>query len=959
MKKLNNTQKALKRMIRDTESKITDEELFLSSAFQKYQTSLAKAATGRSRYGLQVLMEWDSSENADIAYTDNYRIHCNAANSITQSFPSRFLRSQSLTGLTGHEIGHLRYSDFASLQLYLTNMENGSFYPEAPDNLPSGYKANLQDILDAMEEKDNATCLTLSRCAAQYNNILEDIYIEARMCEEYPGTFKQGIQINNLRMSELIPSIQEQIDCGYQPFSIMSNLILSYCRTGNINNRTNYSGEYTDTLSDCMDYIDDALIATQGKERLRASNYLLVLCWNYIQPMVELTRESLKKQDSTQVGDALEDLLRKESGSGSPLPTGKNGGIPKNIPGPTVKSKTPITCDLSGLDPNYRQDAINQAEKVLQEEGGRIELAKTTAVLDGNNPGITYASQYAGSGYENAANDLARILNDVATEKAQNDYEQELTEDLQKSADEIHYGNAHAGIHVTIHRINPVSDFFIKSYQTVASPLLRTSKRLQSSILPLLKEEAEGGKQKNLLFGKRLDMRALHRKDGGIFTRTRLPDEEQKLSVGLLVDESGSMGWGDRITHARKTAIVLYDFCMSLGIPITIYGHSTDSKGVALYSYAEFDSLDASDRYRLMDMSARNGNRDGAALRYVAEHLAKRPESQKLLIIISDGQPADCGYSGTEAEADLRGIKNEYRKRGIVIFAAAIGDDKENISGWFFRYYQIRRFTQKYDTACKTIFEIERRKTYMSENYQNSITDQICKVQTSKKLIALYDRLRYTSYNSYAQLHAKGEFEENGHKVHSLIGISIQDYSSGTGDKNIITRFHLAPEQIQFLLSRVTAGFPEFEWSQSKIFGVPDGNGYSTAQQFFISRHVYNNQQEILTSPWRIQINNGKGIKKKNHNGGTYMQAQSFISEKSAFIQLTDMDFYMLLKRADSYIVNWEAYVASFLIQNGKQQLKKQQEARMAQNIQPQPDEMTSYMQGQPQEQYLNGMYVA
>ena len=76
----------------------------------------------------------------------------------------------------------------------------------------------------------------------------------------------------------------------------MSNLILSYCRTGNINNRTNYSGEYTDTLSDCMDYIDDALIASQGKERFRASNYLLIICWNHIQPMVEQTRESLKKQ---------------------------------------------------------------------------------------------------------------------------------------------------------------------------------------------------------------------------------------------------------------------------------------------------------------------------------------------------------------------------------------------------------------------------------------------------------------------------------------------------------------------------------------------------------------------------------------------------------------------------------------------------------------------------------------
>ena len=101
----------------------------------------------------------------------------------------------------------------------------------------------------------------------------------------------------------------------------------------------------------------------------------------------------------------------------------------------------------------------------------------------------TYASQYAGSGYENAANDLARILNDVATEKAQNDYEQELTEYLQKSADEIHYGNAHAGIHVTIHRINPVSDFFIKSYQTVASPLLRTSKPVSYTHLDVYKRQ--------------------------------------------------------------------------------------------------------------------------------------------------------------------------------------------------------------------------------------------------------------------------------------------------------------------------------------------------------------------------------------------------------------------------------------------------------------------------------------
>jgi len=42
------------------------------------------------------------------------------------------------------------------------------------------------------------------------------------------------------------------------------------------------------------------------------------------------------------------------------------------------------------------------------------------------------------------------------------------------------------------------------------------------------------------------------------------------------------------------------------------------------------------------------------------------------------------GYVGTAAEADLRGIRKEYTRKGVTLFAAAIGDDKENIE----RIYQ-------------------------------------------------------------------------------------------------------------------------------------------------------------------------------------------------------------------------------------------------------------------------------
>ncbi len=137
----------------------------------------------------------------------------------------------------------------------------------------------------------------------------------------------------------------------------------------------------------------------------------------------------------------------------------------------------------------------------------------------------------------------------------------------------------------------------------------------------------------------------------------------------------------------------------------------------------------------------------------------------------------------------------------------------------------------------------------MNQNYQPQISEQICKIQTDKKLIALYDRLRYAACTNYAQLHAKGEYSENGRKIHSLIGVTLQDYSKGTGEQNIIARFNLDPEQIQFFLTRITAGFQEFEWNSEKIFGEPDPQGYSTAQKFYISRHAFDKNRNPMKRP--------------------------------------------------------------------------------------------------------------
>ena len=117
-----------------------------------------------------------------------------------------------------------------------------------------------------------------------------------------------------------------------------------------------------------------------------------------------------------------------------------------------------------------------------------------------------------------------------------------------------------------------------------------------------------------LLMGRRLDTHALCRNDGKVFYKNSLPNEIPEMAVGLLLDESGSMSSCDRCTYARATAIILYDFCRGLDIPVMIYGHSTgyDSHQgdvVDLYSYAEFESIDQEDQYRMMDISARGGSR--------------------------------------------------------------------------------------------------------------------------------------------------------------------------------------------------------------------------------------------------------------------------------------------------------------------------------------------------------------
>lgn len=321
----------------------------------------------------------------------------------------------------------------------------------------------------------------------------------------------------------------------------------------------------------------------------------------------------------------------------------------------------------------------SNCQTVSDTEQGRLPQRQTDTLSVPEGGTTEHDDTYRGTGYANAASDIARILEAVAEDAVHTSLEKERKRELNELAQSISYGNIHNGVNMTVHRICEVEPELRDEYDEVADDLLHISRQLQKSVTQKLEDSRRGGKQTSLLMGRRLDAHAIARLDGRVFCKNALPNEAPALSVGLLLDESGSMCSCDRATYARATAIILYDFCRALDIPIMVYGHSTSSGRVDLYSYTEFDAIDRDDRYRLMDISSRGSNRDGAALRYVAEQLAKRTEDVKILMLVSDGQPADSGYYGTAAEEDLRGVKQEYQRKGILFVAAAIGADKDNI----------------------------------------------------------------------------------------------------------------------------------------------------------------------------------------------------------------------------------------------------------------------------------------
>ena len=280
--------------------------------------------------------------------------------------------------------------------------------------------------------------------------------------------------------------------------------------------------------------------------------------------------EKIKSSGSNAAARAKTRAMAEESDSGTD--ENESGGAAGEDNKPDQEESENASGNTPGSDEILNSEDFSGTgsgkQETTDQEGGRIPFHQTDSVSEPVGGETEYDSDYQREHNDRAAADIERMLEQMAEKAACKQLENERLQELNDAAQSISYGDIHKGVKITVHRIPEVDEELETQYHDICGPLLNISKQLQRSLIQKLKDQQRGGKQTGLVMGRRLDAHALCRNDGKVFYKNNLPNEIPRISVGLLLDESGSMSCGDRSTYARAAAIILYDFCQALNIPI-------------------------------------------------------------------------------------------------------------------------------------------------------------------------------------------------------------------------------------------------------------------------------------------------------------------------------------------------------------------------------------------------------
>ncbi|MEK6750264.1 MAG: nitric oxide reductase activation protein NorD, partial [Pseudomonadota bacterium] len=153
------------------------------------------------------------------------------------------------------------------------------------------------------------------------------------------------------------------------------------------------------------------------------------------------------------------------------------------------------------------------------------------------------------------------------------------------------------------------------------------------------------------------------------------------ISVMVLVDLSESTnekvaGKDTTVLElTRQACVLLADAIAKVGDPFAVHGFCSDGRhNVEYFRFKDFDqAYDDIPKAKIAGMTGQLSTRMGAAVRHAAHYLKMQKSSKKLLLVITDGEPADVDVRDPQyLRYDTKKAVEEAARAGVVTYCMSL-----------------------------------------------------------------------------------------------------------------------------------------------------------------------------------------------------------------------------------------------------------------------------------------------
>ena len=130
----------------------------------------------------------------------------------------------------------------------------------------------------------------------------------------------------------------------------------------------------------------------------------------------------------------------------------------------------------------------------------------------------------------------------------------------------------------------------------------------------------------------------------------------------------------------REAATLVATAIQGIGDPFAVHGFASDGRhDVHYYKFKEFaQAFDTEAMARLDGMKGGLSTRMGAALRHAGAGLLKQPERRKLILLVTDGAPADIDERDPQhLRHDTRKAVDELASKGVFTYCLTLDPEAD------------------------------------------------------------------------------------------------------------------------------------------------------------------------------------------------------------------------------------------------------------------------------------------